>query len=50
MRIQILPSNVIALPLAFAYSAPFEGEPGWHEFAILIGPISISISWGDTFA
>lgn len=45
MRFMIMPTNIIALPLALTYSPPLEGEIG-HEFAIIIGPIYISIQWG----
>ena len=39
-------TNMIALPLALAYSEAIPGEDGGTEFAIILGPIYISISWG----
>lgn len=46
MRVKFMATNMIALPLAFAYSEAFPGEDGGNEFAVIIGPIYISISWG----
>jgi hypothetical protein len=47
MRFKAMMSNMIALPLAFAYSEAMPGDDeGGAEFAIIIGPIYISISWG----
>lgn len=46
MRFHASLTNMIALPLAFAFSEAQAGEDGGTEFAIIIGPIYISISWG----
>ena len=47
MRFRFNLTNMIALPLAFAYSEEMPGdEESGSEFAIIIGPIYISISWG----
>lgn len=47
MRLAIRFSNLIALPLAFAYSEEMPGDmESGTEFAVIIGPIDISIMWG----
>ena len=50
MRFRITMTNMIALPLAFAYSEALPGEPGGTEFAVILGPIYFSFSWGGSDA
>lgn len=48
MRFAVRMTNMIALPLAFAYSEAMAGDEfGGTEFAIIIWPIYLSFSWGE---
>lgn len=46
MRFHLSLTNMLALPLAFAFSEALPGESGGTEFAIIIGPLYLSFSWG----
>lgn len=47
MRVHVSMTNMLALPLAIAYSDAMPGDDGGgSEFAIIVGPIYISFSWG----
>lgn len=46
MRFRMSLTNMIALPIALAFSEAMPGEDGGTEFAIIIGPLYLSFSWG----